>query len=245
MCVGSDMTETGYIYALTTSKDTTFRYIGKTTIEPKYRLKQHISTARHERKTPVQKWILKRESENLKIEIVVLDEANVVDLDDLEIEYIQALREDNGDCREGFVSGSNLNVNDGGTGGGPSTVTDSQIDEMLTGFDRTAIPRMTEHSRWATKFGVSVSRIAHLMNGLGTSPKTKGDPRLLTRPSFAGENNPTAKLTETIVLELRQKRATEGTFIEHLQAWLKAEHNITLSYEATRKAVVGLTWKGV
>ena len=88
------MTETGYIYGLTTDIDAAIRYIGQiTSTSVEARLQRHVREALHsEHRTPVRNWIRRRVNAETRIDIMLLTEAPLDELNALEIGFIELLR---------------------------------------------------------------------------------------------------------------------------------------------------------
>lgn len=90
---------TGYIYGLTTRTDRTIRYIGQlTSTTPRLCVQRHVREALHsEHRTPVRNWVRRRVNAEIRIDIMLLKEAPLADLDDLEAGFIKLLRSSTSD----------------------------------------------------------------------------------------------------------------------------------------------------
>lgn len=100
----------GFIYGLYDARvsPVVIRYVGKTTVGCEYRLRNHINAAKRGESYPVCRWIRGLLGDEVRPEILILDEGVNETLSQLEKQYIAEFKERSG--------GALLNATDGGDG---------------------------------------------------------------------------------------------------------------------------------
>ena len=236
------------IYGLFDQRDGQIRYVGKTS-NPARRLRDHL---RARTDMPVSYWVESLIAENQRPGLTILRETNSFDWPEAEQEWIFILRSR---YRAG-VAPKLLNVSSGGLGGNHhSESVRNRLSQMNTG-ERASNTHLNERQvmqirklykaggvtyiELGVQFGLSKPGINAIISGanwkhlavLGRPEKPN-----LPKHSLRGEKIGTSRLTESAVIEMRLKYATDKYSLADL-----AKH-FNLPMGTIHSAVVGKTWK--
>lgn len=186
------MGQVAFIYALADPRDHAIRYVGKAD-DPPARLKSHLYPSAMTRDTPKNRWLRKLLVKGLRPELVVLEEVPAEEWEAAEQEWIAKMR--------AAAPGGRRLLN--GTAGG----------DGFNGVSREAIERGAAKKRGRKATAEHCANISAALQAHYEDPvaRERCSQRALERgavpPMHIGENQHGTRLTDALVIEMRERRA--------------------------------------
>lgn len=195
MSLGTSVKTEGYIYGLFDPRSYCYpRYVGKA-VDVDARLNHHLMPSQLTARTKKNSWIKSLLSQDVKPIIHILETVELEKLDEAECRHISLWRSNIGNL---LTNGTN-----GGTGGAitdPDTI--ERRRKLITGRKVSAETRrkMSESHKARLASPEARKKYSETAKKFGIKP-----------PTMVGENNPTSKLTDAQVREIRERSCAGET----------------------------------